>query len=323
MIRVFVSAFLAIMICACAHAEDTPEAPAPAPEKRIALSFDDAPRAPGAFLTEDERTRLLIENLAAAGVEQAAFFVNPGQIDSAAEERRVMAYVEAGHVIANHSATHPRLSQTDPEAYIADIDAAEDWLQDREGYRPWFRYPYLDEGQQNKAKRDAVRAALAQRGLLNGYATIDASDWFYESAAKTAASQGKDIDREALRDLYVEAHVEAADFYDELARQAIGRSPVHMLLLHETDIAALWIGDLVAALEAAGWTIVSADEAYADPFAQYARTYETYSAQGTLTEMVAWQAGLPAPRWYRGNDTDLAQRWFDTRVLGEAPQGDD
>ena len=118
-------------------------------------------------------------------------------------------------------------------------------------------------------------------------------------------------DRDALRDLYVEAHVEAAEFYDTLARQAIGRSPAHVMLLHETDIAALWIADLVAALEANGWTIISADEAYADPFGEYAKTFDTPSAQGTLTEMVAWEAGIPAPRWYRGNDTGLAQQLFD------------
>ena len=307
---------LGLFAAACAHAEDAADAPAQA--KRIALSFDDAPRARGPFLTEDERTRLLIANLAKAGVEQAAFFVNPGQIDSLAEERRVMAYVAAGHIIANHSANHPRLSQTDLADYLADIDAAEDWLEGREGYRPWFRFPYLDEGRQDAAKRDAVRAALAERGLANGYVTVDASDWFYEGAAKSAVAQGKTIDRDALRDLYVETHVEAAEFYDTLAQQATGRSPVHMLLLHETDIAALWIGDLVAALEARGWTIVSADEAYADPFAALAPTYDTPSAQGTLTEMVAWEKGLPAPRWYRGNNTDLAQQWFDARVLGQS-----
>jgi len=90
------------------------------------------------------------------------------------------------------------------------------------------------------------------------------------------------------------------------------------MLLHETDIAALWIGDLVKALEERGWTVVSADEAYADRFADLALGYDTPSAQGTLTEMVAWEKGLPAPRWYRGNDTDLAQQWFDTRVLKES-----
>ena len=317
----WILALLLGLLAACAHAEDTP--PPPAPEKRIALSFDDVPRAPGAFLTEDERTELLIANLAKAGVEQAAFFVNPGRIDGPDDTRRIAAYVAAGHVIANHSANHPRLSQTGLAEYLADIDAGEEWLRDREGRRPWFRFPYLDEGQQDTAKRDAVRVALAERGLVNGYASVDASDWFYESAAKRAKAEGKAIDREALRDLYVEAHVDAAEFYDELARKAIGRSPAHVMLLHETDIAALWIGDLVKALKDRGWTIVSADEAYADPFADLALTYDTRSAQGTLTEMVAWDRGLPAPRWYRGNNTDLAQQWFDTRVLGEAPKTDD
>lgn len=308
---------LGVFAAACAHAEES-EPPAEA-DKRIALTFDDAPRGPGAFLSEDERTRLLIENLAQAGVEQAAFFVNPGQIDGPDDERRIAAYVAAGHVLANHTATHPRLSQTDLAAYLADIDAGEAWLRGREGYRPWFRYPYLDEGRQDEAKRDAVRAALAERGLVNGYATVDASDWFYEGAAKRAVAEGHALDRDALRDLYVEAHVEAAEFYDALARQAIGRSPAHVMLLHETDIAALWIADLVAALEASGWTIISADEAYADPFGEYAKTFDTPSAQGTLTEMVAWEAGIPAPRWYRGNDTGLAQQLFDLRVLGLPP----
>ena len=173
------------VLAACAHAETAPTAPR-SPEKRIALSFDDAPRAPGAFLTEEERTRLLIANLAEAGVDQAVFFVNPGQIDGADDEARIVAYVAAGHVIANHSASPPHLSQTDAAAYLADIDAAEEWLHGRAGYRPWFRYPYLDEGRQDKGKRDAVREGLAQRGLSNGYVTIDASDWFYESAAKRA-----------------------------------------------------------------------------------------------------------------------------------------
>ena len=42
-------------------------APAAA-EKRIALTFDDVPRAAGAFLTPEERTRLLISALDRAGV---------------------------------------------------------------------------------------------------------------------------------------------------------------------------------------------------------------------------------------------------------------
>jgi hypothetical protein len=43
------------------------------------------------------------------------------------------------------------------------------------------------------------------------------------------------------------------------------------------------------------------------------------SAQGTLPEAIAWEQGLPAPRWYERNNTDLANRLFSERVLKETP----
>ena len=78
----------------------------------------------------------------------------------------------------------------------------------------------------------------------------------------------------------------------------------------------MWIDDLVAALRARGWTIISADEAYADPIAEFAKTYDTPYAQGSLTEQVAWERGIPAPRWYEFNDIEKAKQRFDARVLG-------
>ncbi|MGE0180011.1 MAG: polysaccharide deacetylase, partial [Sphingomonas sp.] len=58
-----------------------------------------------------------------------------------------------------------------------------------------------------------------------------------------------------------------AEFNDRIARETLGRSPAHVLLLHETDLAALFLADAVAALRARGWHIVSADEAFSDPIA--------------------------------------------------------
>ncbi|HNW19265.1 MAG TPA: polysaccharide deacetylase family protein, partial [Sphingorhabdus lacus] len=101
------------------------------PERRIALTFDDIPRQRGAFLAPDERTEKLVATLKAAGVEQAAFFVNPGRLsnpDGAGGEARIATYVAAGHVIANHSFNHKRLSEVTAEEYLTDIDATEAWL---------------------------------------------------------------------------------------------------------------------------------------------------------------------------------------------------
>lgn len=294
-------------------------APTPAAaDKRIALTFDDVPRGRGAFFTPDERTIRLIAGLREAGVKQAAFYVVPGQIgtgDGIGGDERIEAYVAAGHVIADHSFTHPHLNTMSVADYLANVDKAEAWLKGREGRRPWFRYPFLDEGGADKAKRDAVRAALKARGLHNGYATVDGSDWNIEGLTADAVKAGKKIDMAALRDLYVETMVGAADFADQLSVKTWKRRPAQVIVLHETDVAALFVTDLVRTLRKDGWTIVTADEAYRDPISKLAP--DVPSANGTLLELAAWEKGVPKPRWYERNDFDLANRLFAERVLHE------
>ena len=306
-------AILALLAAAClaACATATPDAEG---AKRIALTFDDVPRNAGAFLTEDERTTRLIDGLERAGVEQAAFFVttgNLGQTTGGAE--RIARYIAAGHVLANHTHSHPHLSEVSADAFLADIDRASAWLAQQPSNRPWMRYPYLDEGRDDRAKREAVRAGLAARGLSNGIVTIDASDWHYDDLATQAKAAGQPIDMAALGELWVESHVQSAEFSDDLARRVLGRSPAHVMLLHEADVTALYIADLVAALRANGWSIITADEAFADPLAKMLP--DVPSAQGTITEMVAWERGFPAPRWYARNNQALATAEFERRVL--------
>lgn len=290
-------------------------------DKRIALSFDDVPRAHGGFLTPDERTRRIIAAQRSTRAPQAVFFVVPGQVgsgDGLGGERRIAAYVRAGNVIANHSWSHQHLSKIGALAYLADIDKADAWLRPRPGFRPWFRFPFLDEGGKDKGRRDTVRAGLAARGLMNGYVTAESSDWYLENLAGEARAAGKPMDMKALGRLYVTWHVEAANFADGMLQKATGRQPVQVMLLHETDLAALYLADLIRALRKQGWTIVSADEAYADPLRL--EMPDVPSANGTLTEALAWQKGLPAPRWYTYNETRLAKQVFDSEVLGVKPQ---
>ena len=258
--------FAALLACIIALPATAQEAGA---SKRIAITFDDIPRHPGGFMNPDERAIRIIAGLAEAGVEQAGFFVTPGNLERPGGdggEARIRAYVAAGHVIANHSWSHSSLNRSSPQDYLADLDGAQEWLAGRPGARPWFRYPYLHEGP-DFATRDAVRAGLAERGLLNAYITVDSRDWFVDNLAIEAAREGRDMDMDALRDIYVGTVVRAANFNDATLRRAIGSSPAHVLLLHETDLAGLFIADLVEALRADGWDIVTVDEAYADPIA--------------------------------------------------------
>ncbi|MDF7777286.1 polysaccharide deacetylase family protein [Sphingomonas sp. AOB5] len=300
------------------NANAVPAAPPEQARKLIAITFDDAPRAPGAFYTPAQRAEKLIAVMREARVTQAAFFVNSGRVNIGdGDEARIAAYVAAGHVIANHTANHPRLSGTSAEAYLADIDVGEKWLKPRAGYRPWFRYPFLDEGGRDKVKRDAIREGLKARGLRNGYVTVDGSDWNMEALAVAAVKAGKTLDMDAFRDLYVETHLQSAEFTEALTVRTLGRSAPQVLLLHETDIAALFLGDLIKALRANGWEVVTADDAFADPIYQLAP--DTPFAAGTLTEAMAWEKGITGPRWYDRNDMKVANPLFAQRVLHENP----
>jgi peptidoglycan/xylan/chitin deacetylase (PgdA/CDA1 family) len=256
-----------------------------------------------------------------AGVRQAAFFVNPGHLEQPwgpGGEVRIARYVRAGHVVANHSYSHPSLSRVGAEAFLADIDRATAWLRDRPGYRPWFRYPFLDEGtrasQPDLAVRDAVRAGLVQRRLLNGYVTVDSYDWYLDFLAGQARTAGRELDMAALRDLFVQIVVETAEFQDRLARETLNRRPVQVMLMHEADVTTLFLADAVRALRARGWRVATMDEAYRDPIARV--TPETrYLGGGRLTAIAAAAGRAPRDLAPPLNEEPEILRLFNERVL--------
>jgi len=70
-----------------------------------------------------------------------------------------------------------------------------------------------------------------------------------------------------LSQLYTEMVLEAANHYDTLGLETLGRRPAQVLLLHENDLAAKFTADMVSALREDGWQIISPDEAFDDPIA--------------------------------------------------------
>jgi len=295
-----------LLLCAC-HIEEPPSSPPAAPnggEKRIALTFDDAPRADSERLTGSERTRRLIAQLASAGVEEVAFFVTTDRIKSPKETRRLHAYAAAGHLLANHSHDHRWLHRSEVDDYVKSIDSAQAVLSEVPNVMPWYRFPYLDEGRDPK-KRDQIRRALAKRGLINGYVTVDNYDWYLDALFQQTIKNQQTIDDNELGQLYVEVMLAAIEFYDDIAMVALDRSPAHVLLLHENDLAALYIADLVAALRQRGWRIISPREAYRDPIALHV-TDTLFNGQGRVAA-IAHERGR-SPR-------ELVHPWEDENAL--------
>ncbi|GFE66081.1 polysaccharide deacetylase family protein [Litoreibacter roseus] len=261
--------------------------------KEIALTFDDAPRGDGPLMSGSARTQTLINALEAARVEGALFFVTTKHLDEApAGKARLNAYLAAGHHIANHSHNHPWLRSSTPEDYLADVDTAAGKLDAFEGVLPYFRYPYLDEGD-TRQKRLAVRDGLKARNLANGYVTIDNHDWYLQALVGEAIAAKHPMNIDVLRETYVEVLMDAVTFYNSIAQEILGRSPRHVLLLNENDLAALFVDDLVAALRADGWSIIPAPDAYEDDIASMIPDTE-FNGQGRVAALAHLSGKSPA-----------------------------
>ena len=235
--------------------------------QEIALTFDDAPTADGPRFSGEERSQRIMDHLKKNQVQEVAFFVLTGNINQKSKNR-LTRYVEAGHVLANHSHSHRWIHQAGIRSYIRDLTVADSILNFFPGYQKWYRYPFLDEGRSVTA-RDSIRTALQDLHLSNGYVTIDNYDWYLNHLLQQGHEHGKELNEDALREVYIDHIYNSIIFYDSIAREHLGRSPKHVLLLHENDLAALFLGDLIIHLKEKGWKIISPREAYRDPIAHY------------------------------------------------------
>ncbi|MEO1311946.1 MAG: hypothetical protein AAFV51_13435, partial [Pseudomonadota bacterium] len=188
-----------------------------------------------------------------------------------------------------------------------------------ENLRPWFRFPFLDEGR-DPAKVAAIAEGLEARGLANGYVTVDTYDWHMERRLQDALRDGRAVDYDKLGRLYVDMSLYAAEFYDGIAVQTLGYSPVHVLLLHENDLAALYATDLVKAFRDAGWEIVGPDAAYGEalPTPETVRT-----SQGRVFALAADAGRSRRTMWTWAIDEEMLDLMLERRGAIEPPAAAD
>lgn len=280
--------------------------------QEIAITFDDAPLGDGQYYTGTQRTYVLIEKLKKSNAPQAVFFTTTSHIRDEVANKRLEAYVQAGHLLANHSHSHQRIDRIGTAQYIEDIRKADHILRSMPGFKPWYRYPFLDEGK-TIAARDSIRQALTEMGYTNGYVTIDNYDWYINSLLQQALKDKKKVNFKALRQLYLDHIWNSIQFYNNMALQNLGRSPKHVLLLHENDLAALFIGDLINYLHAKGWKIISLTEAYMDPISTHIPDV-LLNGQGRIAA-IAKEKGYKGPFVQISEDEEfLNKRFIDLKI---------
>ncbi len=161
-----------------AGAEETPETPT------LALTYDDGPSV--------RNTPALLDLLAEHQVHATFFLVGDHVRRHTALARRVVA---AGHVIGNHTMTHPNLARCLPGRVRRELEQCQKTIEDLLGVSPvLFRPPY-------GARRPDVTRAACRMGLTPVLWNAAAQDWLDIGADAMLANvdQGLQINREAGR----------------------------------------------------------------------------------------------------------------------------
>lgn len=135
-------------------------------KRELALTFDDGPN--------DPYTLQLLEVLANHSVK-ATFFLIGKYVDKRPDIVREI--VSAGHVVANHTHTHPNLIFLSQQQVRDELSRCERALENAVGpdHAPLFRPPF-------GGRRPAVFRTLKQSGLKPVLWSVTAFDWSAKSA---------------------------------------------------------------------------------------------------------------------------------------------
>jgi len=230
---------------------------------RVAITIDDFRFDDGPLISGDTRHHGILDALYFERIK-AAGFVTGKHVESAEARAHLESWAGSGHFVANHTFSHAYYGGAEPGDLGADIDRAADLIADLPTWRPWFRFPYLAEGRTVEG-RDRMRRVLDARGLMNGHVTIDASDWYVNQRLLARLEKQPDADVMPYGAYLIRHLLDRASFYDGLARAVLGRSPAHTLLIHHNLTTALFLPMVLKAFRYAGWMLIDADEAFADP----------------------------------------------------------
>lgn len=275
-------------------------APVPLSAQQVALTLDDGPKTKRTpLLSPAERNQALLDHLAKARAPTALFVTLQHGADTPGGLALLKAWGEAGHRIGNHTVTHPDLNAaaTTLTAYQQELLACDKVIATLRGYRPWFRFPFLREGN-TPDKRDGMRTFLKARGWRNAAVTLDTSDWRLDERLVKVLTKKPDADLSPIKEAYL-AHVrQRASAYRDLSRRLLGRDIPQVMLMHHNLLNALFLGDVIEMLRKEGWTFVDPEKAYEDPVYQL-QPDRPAPGQSLLLSLARSRGWKPVPEFER------------------------
>jgi hypothetical protein len=233
-------------------------------EIRLAFTFSDAPGPDGKIFSGKETTQRLLEALKTGRITEAAFYINAVTLAQPDGMERAKAYAAAGHRIGLYVPVSP----TAGADFIAAFKQGHQVVSKLPNFFPSVRYPIPKDPRQDVIPVE-VLSALTGAGYTIGYYTANASDVRMNQLLQQAIEEKKPINWDYLRDVYLRLHVEALEFYEQMASVVSNnRAGSHILLMHENDLSARFMLLFIVQCRRMGVETITVTEALNDPVAQ-------------------------------------------------------
>jgi peptidoglycan/xylan/chitin deacetylase (PgdA/CDA1 family) len=276
--------------------------------EEVAITMDDPNCGPPIFYTHKVRDEKILAALKKNHLK-AVLFVHGMCVDNAEGVKLLQRWNSAGHTLGNHTYSHININEIGVEKDAADTLRNEKILQPYTHFKKIFRFPFLKEGD-TLATRDAFRKFLHAHHYKFGSVTIDASDWYISNRLEDKLAQNPNVDLAPYKKYYLEHMWNRAQYYDNLAKKVLGRSPKHTLLIHHNLLNALFLDDLIKMFKDKGWKVIDADVAFRDPI--FKMTPNTLPAGESLIWALAKETGrYDNQLHYPGEDESYEKKAMD------------
>jgi peptidoglycan/xylan/chitin deacetylase (PgdA/CDA1 family) len=246
--------------------------------RTVAVTVDDLPGAvPGTGqsqgdLQEFQKINRAIPQILKAHHAPAVGFVNEWKLQVSGERDARVAllqgWLDAGLTLGNHTYSHASfnaipLAQYEDETIRGEV-VTRALMKAAGQEEKYFRHPFLATGPTEEAKA-AFEAFLQERGYRVAPVTVDNEDWVFNDALGAAREKGDEALAEKTKKAYLEYMKGAFEYYERISQNLFHREIPQILLIHDNELEAECLDQLLSHLERRGYRFISLDQALEDP----------------------------------------------------------
>jgi peptidoglycan/xylan/chitin deacetylase (PgdA/CDA1 family) len=245
----------------------------------LAITFDELPAARSFGEVDREAINYLILDALKRHDVKAAGFVVGDQIEDSYDI--LGQWLNAGHRLGNLTWSGQDYNMLGPEQFISEIrrgaDALEPMLSGF-GQKPrYFRFPFLHYGD-TMERRKAATDYLEADGAKVCPATVIPEDYLYNLNLISLGKQPDSAKYEALLFDYINHVLDEVERSETLAHKLVGRSVKQIILLRANRLNAVFLDEMLLAMEAEGYRFITLDAALKDKV--YLQTEAYYGLKG-------------------------------------------